>query len=171
MTTLTAPLVGPDVRGYEVLAVVTAVMTVVPTGQFRWCRGLGCRSAATAVFPVLVWLAVGTLSVAAHGLGANFTGLFSLSFAYLGLTQKPASDGEAGARGGGLLPSARWGGWTTPAPLPRLLTRFSVWLLLATLIAELVRRQLILVTKLRHVARLTHDRVWAIAATLMTGWR
>jgi diguanylate cyclase (GGDEF)-like protein len=100
---------------------------------------------------VLVWLAVGTLGVAAHGLGANFTGLFPLCFAYLGLSQRISTTVK-------FVPLAvicyigAYDGWAI-ALVPRLLIGVAVWMLLAVLIAELVARQLTLVGKLRHAAQ------------------
>lgn len=150
VTSATAPIISPGLHSYEVLAVVTAVMTALLITSFLlpWPR---MPKATTVVFPVLVWLAVGTLGVAAHGLGSNFTGLFTLCFAYLGLSQRTGTIVK-------LVPVAvlcwigAFDGWTTQLA-PRLLIGVSVWMLLSLLIAELVDRQLVLTRRLRHAAQ------------------
>ena len=147
---MTAPLARPGVRGYEVLGFVTVVMTgfLLASLAVPWAR---MPRVATAVFPVLVWLAVGAMGEAAYGLGANYTGLFALCFAYLGLSQRTRTAVT-------LVPVAvacyisAYGGWTTTLT-PRLVIAVAVWLLLASLIAELTARQATLVRKLRLAAQ------------------
>jgi diguanylate cyclase (GGDEF)-like protein len=149
VTTLTAPMVNPGLQGYEILAAVTVAMTVFLLASFvvPWSR---MPRLATVAFPVLVFLAVGTLGVGDHGLGKNFAGLFPLCFAYLGLTQRVKTSLFLAPLGAACYVVA-YGGWAWSLA-PRLVIAVCVWLLLAVLIAELVHRQLLLTGELSRAA-------------------
>ena len=150
VATVTAPLLKPEAKTWELLGEISIVMISLLVVSFflPWSR---MPQASTAVFPVLVWIAVAIVGLDAGGLGANFTGLFVLGFAYLGLTQTVATIVK-------LLPVALAcyiaanDGWVA-AITPRLLIAMSVWMLLALLIAELVNRQNKLASKLLHAAQ------------------
>jgi diguanylate cyclase (GGDEF)-like protein len=150
VATVTAPLLQPELRTWVLLAEISAAMIALLIASFYvpWSR---LPTSSTVVFPVLVWIAVAMVGIGANGLGANFTGLFALTFAYLGLTQSVATIVR-------VLPAAvacyigAYDGWTAVLT-PRLLISMSVWLLLALLIAELVNRQNGLASKLRRAAQ------------------
>jgi diguanylate cyclase (GGDEF)-like protein len=149
VTTLTAPFLQPLTHTWKLLATLTGVMTALLLASFAvpWSR---LPRRATIAFPVLVWLAVAATGLGADGLGVNFAGLFSLCFAYLGLTQTTGTIVR-------LVPLAiacyvgAYDVWTAELAV-RLLIAISVWLLLAVLISELVHRQAVLASKLRRAA-------------------
>ena len=149
VTVLTAPMLDPGLRGWEVLAAVSAVMSLFLLTSFvlPWAR---MPTLSTAVFPILVFLAVGAFGVADDGLGKNFVGLFPLCFAYLGLTQRVGTSVLLAPLGAACYIGA-FGGWASSL-IPRLVIALCVWMLLAVLIAELVRRQLLLTRELSRAA-------------------
>ena len=149
VTTLTASMVDPGLRGWETLAAVTIVMTLLLLTSFvlPWSE---LPDLSTIAFPVLVFFAVGALGVADGGLGKNFVGLFPLCFAYLGLTQQVRTCMVLVPFGAACYIGA-FGGWAWSL-IPRLLIAVCVWMLLSVLIAELVRRQLVLTRELSRAA-------------------
>ena len=142
-------MVDPGLRGWEALAAITVVMTLFLLVSFvvPWTSLPGL---ATIVFPVLVFVAVAALGLVDDGLGINFVGLFALCFAYLGLTQQVGTCVSMTPLGVACYVSA-YGGWAWSL-VPRLLIAVCVWMLLAVLIAELVRRQLVLTRELSRAA-------------------
>jgi diguanylate cyclase (GGDEF)-like protein len=147
---VTVPLLKPQVQTWELLGQVSAAMILGLIVSFflPWSR---LPQSSTVVFPVSVWIAVAMVGIGADGLGANFTGLFVLGFAYLGISHTVGTIVK-------LLPAAiacyvaANDGWSA-ALTPRLLIAMSVWVLLALLIAELVNRQNGLASKLRRAAQ------------------
>ena len=145
LTTLTAPLIQPDAHSWRVLAGVGAAMTALLLASFLvpWTR---LPRSATLAFPVAVWGALAVLGPAAHGLGANFTGMIVLGFAYIGLTQSTATALKM------ILPAMvayvlAYNGWST-ALAGRLPIALAIWVILAVVLAGLVERQAVLTDKL-----------------------
>jgi diguanylate cyclase len=107
----------------------------------RWC---------TLAFPIFVWTALAVLGHTAQGIGGNYSGLYALWFAYLGLTQPPGTSI-------GMLPMAiaaylvSWGGPSSPL-IARLLIAIAVWLILGELLAALIVRQRALTDEMRMLA-------------------
>jgi diguanylate cyclase (GGDEF)-like protein len=110
----------------------------------------------TLAFPVFAWTAMTVLGSTAHGIGGNYSGLYALWFAYLGLTQPPGTSIT-------LMPIAitsyliSWGGPSSPL-IARLLIAVAVWLILGEMIAALIQRQRSLADEMRllaHVDTLT----------------
>lgn len=85
-----APLIHPSTDGWRALGLVTVAMTVLILVSFRvpWGR---LPDTATVVFPLLTMGALSALSLADPGTFAPVTGFLTLSFVYLGLTQRPRS--------------------------------------------------------------------------------
>jgi diguanylate cyclase (GGDEF)-like protein len=137
-TTVAAPLLQPDARGWLVLVATGASMIVLLalSAIVPWSR-LPAR--ATMAFPVAVCVALVAMGTGAPGLIAPLTGLLTLCFAYLGLTQAPGTSVLA-------LPVAATtfiltNGGLTRATTVRLLLACFVWVLLAELLARLTTRQ------------------------------
>lgn len=133
-----APLLAPDRRTWWTLAVVSAcmVMVLVVSVRVDWAER---PTWATLAFPLAVCLAVAVLGLASPTFAAPLTGVLTLCFAYLGVTQPPGSAVLA-------LPVAAttvlcaYGG-PSRSVIARLLIALFVWLLLAELLARLMRRQ------------------------------
>ncbi|MFL6161394.1 MAG: diguanylate cyclase domain-containing protein [Jatrophihabitantaceae bacterium] len=106
----------------------------------------------TLAFPLFVWTAVAILGHTTHGIGGNYSGLYALWFAYLGLTQPPGTSIL-------MLPVAvvaylvSWGGPSWPL-VARLLIAAAVWLILGELLAALIERQRGLTDEMRAQAHL-----------------
>ena len=151
---LTLPLLDhPIWRSAGLVVSVTTmaawlVSLLVPWHRLpRWC---------TLAFPIFAWTALAVLGHTTHGIGGNYSGLYALWFAYLGLTQPPGTSI-------GMLPMAvaaylvSWGGPSSPL-IARLLIAMAVWLILGELLAALIVRQRALTDEMRvlaHVDTLT----------------
>jgi diguanylate cyclase len=151
---LTLPLLDhPIWRSAGLLVSVTTlagwlVSLLVPWHRLpRWC---------TLAFPIFAWTALAVLGHTTNGIGGNYSGLYALWFAYLGLTQPPGTSI-------GMLPVAvaaylvSWGGPSSPL-IARLLIAMAVWLILGELLAALIQRQRALADEMRvlaHVDTLT----------------
>jgi len=104
----------------------------------------------TLAFPVFAWTAMTVLGSTVNGIGGNYSGLYALWFAYLGLTQPPGTSTT-------LVPIAitsyliSWGGPSLPL-LARLLIAVAVWLILGEMIAALIQRQRALADEMRMLA-------------------
>ncbi|HTZ45926.1 MAG TPA: GGDEF domain-containing protein [Jatrophihabitans sp.] len=127
-----------------VTAVSWLVVTLLPWQRLpRW---------ATLLLPVFAWTALAVMGYTEPGISGNYSGLYVLWFAYLGLTRPPGTSLA-------LLPLAgldyliSWGGpsWTL---LVRVLIASAVWVLLGELLAALIQRQNALATDLRALARI-----------------
>lgn len=146
-----APLLGPDGRSWIALLMVSAAMTAVLLVSLvvPWSR-LPAR--ATLLFPGSIFCALAAISIDAPGLIAPLTGLLTLCFAYLGLTQPPGTSMLA-------LPAAVPtylivnGSWTVAIAV-RLMIAVFVWVLLAELLARLTSRQATLTAALRRAAHI-----------------
>lgn len=117
------------------------------SGVMDWSRR---HVRATLVFPALVCLALIGISVARPGLVAPLTGVLTLCFAYIGLTQPPATSILA------MCPAAVTfviaNGGLSPAITVRLVINILVWVLLAELLARITLRQTTLTSALRSAA-------------------
>lgn len=139
----------PSTSGWWTLLAVSTAMLALYGLSFvvPWQR-LPRRSAV--FFPVMVCAALITLASRQPMLAAPLTGLVSLGFAYLGLTQAPGT-------GVMLLPFASLaliaanGGWSAQSGV-RLFIAVSVWMLLAELPSRQRRQQLLLAEALRVAA-------------------
>lgn len=145
---LSMPLLDP--RGWRETAVVVALATAcawMVSVLIPW-RLLPRK--ATVAFPLFAWTAMGALGVDTHGVAGAWAGLFTLWFAYLGLTHRSGTSVL-------LLPVAIasyvavWGGWSTPL-IARLAIAVTIWLLLAELLAGLIDRHHTLTDELRQLA-------------------
>jgi diguanylate cyclase len=119
-------------------------------GLCRTVRWSHLPPRALLVFPVLVWAAVAALGLTAHGVGANYLGLFVLSFAYIGLMQK-AGTGTVLAPGAAVCYVAAYGTWSRLL-VPRLVIALVVWVLVAEILAALQTRQRELAAALHRAA-------------------
>jgi diguanylate cyclase (GGDEF)-like protein len=105
---------------------------------------------ARLVFPVLVWVAIASLGLAADGVGANFLGTFVLSFLYIGLTQRSGT-------GAVLAPFAAvgyvgaYGTWSTEI-VPRVIIATAVYVLVAEVLAALQTQHRDMTRQLRRSA-------------------
>ena len=154
MALIFAPLLHPGAQGWWALTVVSVVMTLVLAGSFvpDWRR---LPRMSLLCFPLLVCAALSTVSLASPGFAAPLTGMLTLCFAYIGLTQPP------GAAVFGLPVAAAtfvccYGVVTGPV-LVRLMIAVFVWMLLAELLARLMRRQSTLTEQLAGAAH--HDEL------------
>lgn len=145
VTMATAPLLAPDAHGWRLLGAVGAVMTLLLLISFAvpWVR---LPRSATLAFPFSVGLALAVLGLGAHGLGANFAAMFTLSFAYIGLTQTAATSLKVLVPGA-VAYVATWGGWSS-ALIARLPIASAVWIILALVLAALMERQAALTEQL-----------------------
>jgi diguanylate cyclase (GGDEF)-like protein len=149
VVTLTAPLVDHGFRNWQLLAEVAVAMSCLLIASYTvpW---LQLPRRATLMFPFSVAVALAALGLLGHGLGANFAGLLTLCFAYVGLTQTTATCVLS-------LPVATAGyvasydGWSNPV-LARLPIALAVWTLLAVLLAELIERQNTMTGQLHTIA-------------------
>lgn len=153
-----APLLAPERRTWAALAIVSicmALLLIVSLG-IAWSR---LPSSTTMIFPGLVCGALAALGLTSPGFAAPLTGVLTLCFAYVGLTQ-PLRTGLV------CLPVAAATFLCTygdigAAVTVRLLIALFIWGVLAQLLARLVRRQVTLTALLSGEAR--HDELTGIA--------
>jgi diguanylate cyclase (GGDEF)-like protein len=149
VTNLTAPLLHPDERGWAFIAAVSLVMLSLLTATrfVPWDR---LPQKASLAFPIAVCLAIVALSVGAPGLVAPLTGLLTLGFAYVGMTQSPRTCLilVPVAAATMLIANAAW----NSAIVVRLIIGVTVWVLLAELLAGFTRRQAALTAALSKAA-------------------
>jgi diguanylate cyclase (GGDEF)-like protein len=151
---LTLPLLDPAVWRSAALAVL--LVTAAAAGGSMLVPWQRVPRGYTLAFPIFTWAAMTVLGSTVHGIGGNYSGLYALWFAYLGLTQPPGTSIT-------LVPMAitsyliSWGGPSLPL-LARLLIAVAVWLILGEMIAALIQRQRTLADEMRvlaHVDTLT----------------
>jgi diguanylate cyclase (GGDEF)-like protein len=147
----TLPLLKPDRQTWQVLGAVTAVMSALLLISL-WVPWSRLPRRSSLIFPMLVWGALAALGVGAHGLGASYTGLFVLCFAYIGLTQPPLTSLSL-APVAAMAWIAAQGGWTSLLTA-RLVIAVAIWLVLAELLAGLVGQQRRLTDALRRAAHM-----------------
>ncbi len=147
----TVPLLGPTRHDYAVLGVLTLIMTLVllASAVVPWKR---LPSAATLVFPLLVWVGLGTIGSLGDGLGRPYVGLFVLCFTYTGLTH-PARVSLWMLPPASVAYVAVNDGWSAALGV-RLLVVGAVWVLVALLLADLTERQRVLTAALRRAAQI-----------------
>ena len=145
---LTVPLVDHQHWRSAATAVALATSAAWSISAFLpWHR---LPRKATVAFPLFAWFGMAMLGLDTHGLAGVWAGLFTLWFAYLGLTHRAGTSLL-------LLPGAitayvaTWGGWSSPL-IARLLIAAVVWLLLAELLAALIDRQTMLTEDMRQLA-------------------
>ena len=145
---LTLPLVDPDRwREHAVLVTLATACAWTVSILVPWRRLPG---KATVAFPLFAWAAMAALGFQTHGIAGAWGGLFTLWFAYLGLTHRSGTSLL-------LLPMAigayiaLWGGWSSQL-LARLLIVTVIWLVLAELLAALIDRHAVLTEELRQLA-------------------
>lgn len=145
---VTVPLLRPDRQGWLVVAAVSAGMSLLVMASLAlpWHR---LPRSATALFPLAVWTALGTLGLAA-GLGAPYAGLFVLCAAYSGLTQ-PAGTNLALVLPAAVAWTATVADWSSALAI-RLLISVAVWVLLSQLLVASTSRQQALSEALRLAA-------------------
>ena len=151
---LTLPLLDPKVwRSASLMVLLVTAAALGGSILVPWRR---LPRIWTLAFPVFVWAAVAVLGSTTDGIGGNYSGLYALWFAYLGLTQPPGTSIT-------LVPVAvasylvSWGGPSWPL-IARLLIAVAVWLILGELLAALIQRQRNLADEMRvlaHVDTLT----------------
>ena len=151
---LTLPLLDRPVwRSAGLLVLVVTLTALAGSMLVPWRR---LPRLCTLAFPIFAWTALAILGHTTHGIGGNYSGLYTLWFAYLGLTQPPGTSTT-------LVPMAiaaylvSWGGPTQPL-IARLLIAIAVWLILGELLAALIQRQRSLADEMRvlaHVDTLT----------------
>src|SRR5436305_1536830 len=85
-----APFLSPTREAWFALAVVSACMTVALAVSYviAWDRLPGW---STVSFPFLVCSALAVLGLTAHGFSAPLTGVLTLCFTFVGLTQRPGT--------------------------------------------------------------------------------
>jgi len=147
---VTTPLVDED--RWSSLALLSASVTVL-----AWLAALAVPWSrlprrCTLAFPLLAWAAMGGLGLATHGVAANWGVLFTLWFAYLGLTHRSGSSLLM------LVPGlacyiALWDGWSAQL-VTRMILVAVVWVLLAELLCALVARSTALTEEMRQLAHL-----------------
>ncbi|HEX2904973.1 MAG TPA: GGDEF domain-containing protein [Jatrophihabitans sp.] len=145
---VTLPLLGAHGwRSTAVLAALTTAGAWLVSIAVPWQR---LPRKATVAFPLFAWAAIGLLGLDTHGIAGAWAGLFTLWFAYLGLTHRSGTSLL-------LMPVAiaayitMWGGWSSPL-LARLFIAVVIWLLLAELLAALIDRHHALADELRQLA-------------------
>ena len=152
---LTLPLVDPHQwREHAVLIALATACAWMVSVLIPWRR---LPRKATVAFPLFAWAAMAVLGFETHGIAGAWGGLFTLWFAYLGLTHRSGTSllllpGAIGAY------IALWGGWSSPL-LARLLIVTIIWLVLAELLAALIHRHDALTEEMRllaHVDTLTN---------------
>jgi diguanylate cyclase (GGDEF)-like protein len=145
---LTLPLLDPAVWRSAGLAV--SLVTAAAAGGSILVPWQRIPRGYTLAFPVFAWTAMTVLGSTVHGIGGNYSGLYALWFAYLGLTQPPGTSTT-------LVPIAitsyliSWGGPSLPL-IARLLIAVAVWLILGEMIAALIQRQRALADEMRMLA-------------------
>ncbi|MCW2541101.1 MAG: putative Diguanylate cyclase [Frankiales bacterium] len=149
VTITTLPLLTTDRHTWQVLGVITAVITALLLISLLvpWSR---MPRSSSLIFPMLMWGALAALGVFAGGLGSSYTGLFMLSFAYVGLSQ-PRGTSVRLAPVAVAAWIAAWGGWASPLAA-RLVIAVAIWLVLAELLAGLVAQQARMTDELRRAA-------------------
>jgi diguanylate cyclase (GGDEF)-like protein len=147
---LTLPLLDePDWRSLSPATLLATLLISACYLAVPWSR---LPRRCTLLFPVLAWVALMVLALDTHGVGAYYSGLYVLWFAYIGLTHRPGTSLV-------LAPVAvttyviSWGGFTEPL-VARMIIGVSIWILLAELLASLVQRQRQLTDELRQLALL-----------------
>ncbi len=147
---LTLPVV--ERQAWRSTAVLVALVTAAAwavSASIPWHR---LPRKATVAFPILAWAAMAALGLDTNGVASVWGGLFTLWFAYVGLTHRAGTSVL-------LLPAAIacyvavWGGWSSPL-FARLLIATVIWLLLAELLAALIERQTTLTEDMRQLAHM-----------------
>jgi diguanylate cyclase (GGDEF)-like protein len=151
VTTITAPAADPDSAGAEVLVEVVATFLALLIASFvvPWSH---LTRRATLAFPLVICASLAALGLGADGLGANFTGLIALSFAYVGLTQTSAACVKLLPIGIAAYICAN-DAWSLPLA-GRLAIAIAAWLLIGIVFAELIAYQAVLTAKLRAAAHI-----------------
>jgi len=145
---LTLPLLDP--AGWRLTSLLVLLVTGAAWASAHLVPWQRLPRACTLAFPIFAWVALAVLGYTTHVIGGNYGGLYSLWFAYLGLTQSPGASIK-------LMPVAiaayliSWGGpsWSLIARLP---IAVAVWLILGELLAALIQRQRSLADELRVLA-------------------
>ncbi|HJQ01697.1 MAG TPA: GGDEF domain-containing protein [Jatrophihabitans sp.] len=148
VVTLTLPLL--DRSDWRSPAGYTAVGTLVLSLVYLLVPWSRLPQRCTLLFPLIGWAALIVLAHGTHGIGAYYSSLYFLWFAYIGLTQ-PSGTSLCLAPIAASTFVIAWGGLTEPL-LARLLIAVSIWVLLAELLASLVQRQRQLTKELRRLA-------------------
>ena len=148
ISSLAAPFLAPDRAGWIALGVVTLGMCVLFAGSMLAPLRLSRRGCL--VFPAAVCVALVALSVNQPGFVAPLTGLVTLCFAYIGLTQAPGTSLFA-------VPIAAItfliaNGGLSVAIAVRLFIGMCIWVLLAELLAGSTARQARMAAALRAAA-------------------
>jgi diguanylate cyclase (GGDEF)-like protein len=145
---LTLPML--DARHWRPNVVLVALTTAVAWSVsilIPWAR---LPRKATLAFPLFAWFAMALFGIHTQGIAGAWGGLFTLWFAYLGLTHRSGTSVL-------LMPAAIgsyvavWDGWSSPL-LARLLIATVIWLLLAEVLAALIERQSVLTEEMRQLA-------------------
>lgn len=146
---ISAPMLGADAHGWATLAAVSAAMLVVLAAStvVHWAA---LPQRATLFFPAAVCVAMLVANAMSPGLVAPLSGLLTLGFAYVGLTQRPGT----GLWG---LPLAAvtfvvLNGGPSQAIFVRLIMAVAVWTMLAELLSRFAARQSELNAALRRAA-------------------
>jgi hypothetical protein len=147
---VTAPSIDAGASA-RVLAAVVAAIVVLIFASFAVPWPSIPRS-LTLAFPLVIFAALAGLGLAGHGLGANFTGLITLCFAYVGLTQSSYTCVKMVPVGVATYLAAN-DNWSTPAA-GRLTIALASWLLIGIVFAELIAHQTMLTAKLRAAAHI-----------------
>jgi diguanylate cyclase (GGDEF)-like protein len=105
---------------------------------------------STLSFPVAVWIALAVLGATEHGLAAPCTGLITLCFAYIGLTERSGT-GVCVVPVAVACYIAANGGWSNVLVI-RIILAVLVWVLLAELLADLVAKHRAMNDRLRQAA-------------------
>lgn len=149
VVTIATPLLQPTRAGWDALILVSIAMAAVLALTFAlpWSR---LPDLATLAFPVAVCLGLVLIGLTQVGLVAPLTGVLTLCFAYLGLTQPPRTSIFATPVAGATFVVAN-GTWS-PAIAVRLAIAIFIWVLLGELLARLTRRQQALTVALRSAA-------------------
>ncbi len=147
--TVFAPLFDPDRRGWLVLGIVAIVMLALLCASFvaPWPR---LPTLATIVFPASVCAAFVAISLGSPGLVAPLSGVLTLCFAYIGLSQSAVISVFALPVAGTTFVIMN-GGFSLPITV-RLVINIVVWLLLAQLLARFTVRHAALTWELRRAA-------------------
>jgi diguanylate cyclase (GGDEF)-like protein len=149
LVTAAAPFLGPDARGWFTLLFVTPTMGLLCAGTvvLDWSR---TSPQATLVFPALVMLGLSTTATQAPTLVAPLTGLLSLCFVYIGITQPVGTSVLAVVPAAGTFTLINEG-WSRPVVV-RLVLSVIIWVLLAELLAYYNTRQRALTAALQAAA-------------------
>lgn len=149
ISSVAAPLLHPTPAAWIAIVAVTFGMAVLllATMLVPWNR---LPTRATLVFPAAVCAALTFLSTSEPAFFAPLTGLISLCFAYIGLTQPPRTGVFAVPVAAAAFVYAN-GGLTGPVAV-RLFIGACIWTLLAELLARSTARQSELADALRAAA-------------------